>query len=350
MCTPRNYFFFDNFSSGVTPDSPTSPYAIFFGGNDGVATASKNNLTVNSSPFILNQDGVLNHVKYLAYYKEPFVAPQDGADLVYESVISTEQTFSLAVPFPYAVPGTATGVQNKYQDLRLCSSALNVVDLETFMVFDTFFTDEDIYAFYERLPFIGGGKHAFSHAIPIGKRDRTDNVKISFAYNYKAGTAKWYINNELKFTVNRIGFPIDRRYRLIDHGGTAELVRPKSLYFGFGNFTLLDGYNPVNLPAANNMGLVDLASGFKEYNPLYTDLDGLPLDAEFIGGPKIFGQGANFTLRYFSVYETREIVPSKVLGIVTEEQFDSWGVLEDDTLVAQSGVPKPHRSGGICLM
>jgi hypothetical protein len=68
-------------------------------------------------------------------------------------------------------------VTNVEDDLRLASFALNAIDLETYMVFDIFYTNKRIYAVYEHLPFgrqsMGGpfGEYAaFTYAIPLANR------------------------------------------------------------------------------------------------------------------------------------------------------------------------------------
>ena len=337
-CAKKVTLFYDDFSSGVLPGSANSPYYFFQGdtpegpyiGKDaaGGVTATKNSLQVNSTPYTITTASDLNNVKYLVYNKKVFEAPgylkinckYVSQEIVYDAVMSAQQKFPsppFTIPYPYPEGDTdLKGVNNARSDLRICSSALNTVDFETFMVFDFFLTDEDIYAFYERLPF---GKtpennyHAFSHAIPVGKRAAVnslgDFVKLSIAYNREEGYTRWLVNDLEVFRVERIGYPLERKYRILDHGGVAGLVRPRSLSTGFGNFTLLNMQNPQNPGQIPNAGLLDLRTPqVRAYAPIRTDQLGLPVEPVYIQTPykkefALFDQGSTLNLKYVHVYK-----------------------------------------------
>jgi hypothetical protein len=172
------------------------------------------------------------------------------------------------------------------------------------MVFDIFFTNEHIYAFYEHLPFARsefGGPYdryaAFSYAIPIATRTPLSFDTVSVGYDKSAGVVSWYVNGQKKFSVDRIGYRIDRQYMLLDHGGTDESFSPNQLDCGMGMFTLLDGHGP------QHEGLVQLSSlpGFY-FNPELGEPNPETfVDSASLASSRLFGQGAAIEVRKPSV-------------------------------------------------
>lgn len=113
------------------------------------------------------------------------------------------------------------GVNNVNSDIRLAAGAFNCIDPETLMGFDFIISNEDIYAFYERLPFnrtewggTGPNYIAFSHVIPVAKRNTADPgndfVKLAIAYNYKDNYVRWLVNDQEVLRVNLLGYPLKR--------------------------------------------------------------------------------------------------------------------------------------------
>lgn len=313
-----------------------------FVGNDGAVALSNNELQINPTPtpYTLTVPqgvgGGLDHVKYLVYRNKQFTAPNDGSELVYEVEIAAKQTFSASPIVPAALNGDVTNAQD---DIRLCGGAMNCIDFETFMVFDVFFSNDTLYAFYERLPFgiptwftapdpTTNTYHAFSHAIPIGKRKSNsgngnpnadpldDFVKVAIAYNKSKGYVRWLVDGIEKFRVERIGLALDRKYRILDHGGPGEIVSPNQLNFGFGLFTLLDMHNP-NLPTYVSSGLttsdtplVQIGTASQFVNPrTMSDFTGTTYDTPdtFVDGAslaanRLFGQGMQMRVRNWRVF------------------------------------------------
>jgi hypothetical protein len=247
--------------------------------------------------------GAFDHVKWLVYMNHfssrgyPGFDALPGKQLVCQSTIAGQTFGTAANPFGAAVA-------NPDDDLRLASVAMNVIDFDTFMVFDVFFTNRHIYAFYEHLPFARaefGGPYdryaAFSYAIPIASRSPGDVNTVAVAYDKAAGTVRWLVDGKTKFTVDRIGFRIDRRFMLLDHGGTEEPFSPNQLDCGMGMFTLLDGHGP------QHEGLVQLSSTPNFYfNPEV----GEPTPETFVDptsaeSSRLFGQGAALEVRNPSV-------------------------------------------------
>lgn len=253
-CIFKNSLFFDDFSSGLVPKvkESKSPYTIAYGGTDGTATASKYNLNIKSIFTKWSSDG-LDHVKYYALSNEYYVAPRDGKELAMETVITGNQILPSTLPFPYAEPGSAAGVSDAQSDPRICAASFNTIDEETFTVADFFVTNNQVYALYERLPFgrgVGGLPEdymGFTHLVPVATRNPEDNLKITICYNYRANYIRWLVNDQEVLRVNRIGYPIGKEVRVIEHAGTPYLARPRGFKVGFGAFSLLDAYNPVNI-------------------------------------------------------------------------------------------------------
>lgn len=337
--TGKYLLFFDDFKCDFLPGSPLSPYNYFSAPSAGLIAANdaaggvniqSGDLTVNSTPFTYTNANGLDHFKYLVY-QEPYNVPVNNIEIVYEAVLSGQQTGLNDLPDVLkAVNGGLTGVNNVNSDIRLASVALNVLDPETFLTCDFILSNEDIYAFYGLLPFgrtefggTGPNYTAFSHAIPVGKRNVADPlndfVKLAIAYNYTENYFRWLINDIEVFRVNRLGFPIERKYRILEHNvagqlpAPSKLLRPKQLQFGFGTFSLMDMYNPQNPGQLDNAGLVDLSLNqvLPSSNPIVTNVNGTAKAANFLTqygtlGPNTngtnFGQGAILRIKYLTVY------------------------------------------------
>src|SRR3989338_2836889 len=282
--TGKYTLFYDNFQCGFRPETYGSPYVYFSAGeallqaNDaaGGVTSQCGDLIVRSPPFTFTNPTSLDHVKYLVTFRDAFNAPRSGAELVYEVVAAAQQTGLTGIPGILVAPaGSLSGVSNVNTDCRLACAAFNLVDIETNLVFDFLLTNEDIYAVYERLPFLrtecggpGPNYDAFTHIIPIGKRNVIDPLndftKLALAYNYHENYVRWIVNDQEVYRINRIGLPLERKYRVTELTtvgqlpAAAQLIRPKQFQPGFGNFSLMDFYNPQNPGQVNNAGLVDL--------------------------------------------------------------------------------------------
>src|SRR5438874_3729212 len=175
-------------------------------------------------------------------------------------------------------------VTNPNTDLRLASFAMNTLDYETGMVFDVWMTNNAIYPYYERLNLTGTATYdAFSSVFPPVWRTPGDQAKVTVAYDRAAGVVRWLVDDQEVARVSQIGLPAPGATTIIDHGGTPQLAAPRQLNCGMALFTLLDG----GLPPTGD-GLVFLA-------PPYTFPTG------FVGGPSLFGQGAEMHVGRFEV-------------------------------------------------
>jgi len=311
----------DDFSQGFTQDKWFNFEAGFYVGDDGIVTTSNKGLKVVSSgtnpttgepaftKTLAQEDvngglpGAIDHVKWLAYMNHTSSKGVPGFDAVSGKVLSFETWMS----------GRTFGTQNHPfgdaiedpNDIRLASFAFNTMDMESFMVFDFFITNNQIYAFYERLP-LGrdtlGNYAAFSYKIPVMKRNPEDVHRLKISYDPDKGTISWFVNNSKVFQVDKIGYHIDRKYMILDHGGEEELVKPTQLVAGLGLFTLMDAYE-------NGKGLVKLSTEEDFYfDPLQDESTPLEfVDNKSLETNRIFGQGAQLEVKKVNVLYT----PSK---------------------------------------
>jgi hypothetical protein len=323
--------FFDDFS-GIAPGAPGSAWTFFSSppllpkANDaaGGVTSGPNGLQINSTPFTFTAPNGVDHVKYLVY-STPYTAPDSG-ELVYEAKLSVKQTGLDGLPdiLKAATPDSVQGVNNVNSDARLSTAGMVTIDPATLIVFDFFLTNEDIYALYERLPFLrtewggpGPNYTAFTHLIPVGKRNTADPlsdfVVLAIKYNKSKGYVTWWINGVKVFEVSRIGLPLERKYRVLEETvpgrqmDPAKVITPQSLQFGFGTFSIMDATNPQNPGQLSNDGLVDLTQGTFPYaNPIVTNVDGTSIAAKFISHYPLpppahgtnFGQGSILDVKY----------------------------------------------------
>ena len=311
----------DDFQNGFSVNTTGAKWFYFsdgsYAGDDGVVSTSPQGLTVAASGTnqstgepaftrtLAQEDengglpGDLDHVKWLAYMNHTASSGYPGFDAVPGTELGCEtwiggQTFGThAQPFGPAV-------LDPDDDLRLASVAMNVIDFETYMVFDFWLTNEHIYAYYERLPFGReqlGNYASFSYAIPVARRHPGDVDHLRISYDKGAGKVRWFIDDEEVFHVDRLGYRIGRLNMTIDHGGVETLVSPRQLDCGMGMFTLLDGSKP------SNIGLVRLSSA----NHFYFDpLFGPPLPESFVDNQsryssRLFGQGAEIQVERYVV-------------------------------------------------
>jgi hypothetical protein len=266
-----------------------------FTADDGIVTASPSGLHIRSSgtnpatgqpAFTLEGRGELNHLKWMADTQHVSSRGYPGFDAAPGEVLSctlwgSGQTFGTAAhPFGSAVtdPGS---------DLRLASFAMNVIDSETGMVFDTWQTNALIYPYYERVDMSGAATHQlFSSIFPGIPRSPDGEDKLSLAYDASAGVVRWIINDREAARVEEIGLPAPEATILIDRGGTPEPAAPRQLNCGMAMFTLMDGGQP---PAGE--GLANLGGTYR-------------FPRSFVEGPTLFGQGAEIRVRKFEVRST----------------------------------------------
>jgi Family of unknown function (DUF6081) len=126
----------------------------------------------------------------------------------------------------------------------------------------------------------------FSSVFPPVKRTPGQTLKVTVAYDRSGGVVRWLVDDQEAAIVTDIGFPAAAATTIIDHGGTPEAAAPRQLNCGMALMTLLDG------------ALGFLGTGLVPIGPPYV------YPTRFVGGPNLFGQGAELEVERFEV-ETR---------------------------------------------
>ncbi len=316
---------YDDFKNGFSANTPTSKWFYFsagpFVGNGGIESTSGHGLSVRASgtnsvtgepafdktlaPDSQNGGlpGGIDHVKWLVYATHPATSGFPGFDAIPGKEVACEWRLG-GRTYGNRFQPFGNNVLDPNDDLRLSAYAANTIDLETFMVFDWFVTNETIYAFYERLPFgrgpVLGNYAAFSFNIPVGKTHPGQQHHFKTAYDRTNNRVRWVLDGKEVYSVSRLGFLIDRKYMTLDHGGTETNVQPRQLLCGMGMFTLLDAHLP------SKIGLVKVSDspGFY-FNPEL----GQPNPETFVDpnsnlGSRLFGQGASFHVKHSVVSYT----------------------------------------------
>jgi hypothetical protein len=316
----------DQFHDGFSVGSAESRWFYFtytnvgtFVANDGRVTTSPQGLRVISSgtnpataepmftvtmaqeddnPFGL--PGQLDHFKWLAFANHHAASGTPGFDvaagqeLSFEAVVSGQTYGTTNQPF-------GTAVSDAEDDPRLAATALSVVDFDTLMEFDFFLTNRRIYAVYARQPFARSGLGnyaAFVFLIPVAERAALDDwQRLSVAFDKDANAVRWLVNNREVFRVDHPGRLIDRRYMVIDNGGTETDVIINQLDAGLGLLNLLDGGRSSGPALARLSNLpffyFDTAVGIPTLQSFVDTTSG--------DSSRLFGQGAELRARNFVI-------------------------------------------------
>ncbi|MDC0714789.1 DUF6081 family protein [Stigmatella sp. ncwal1] len=243
--------------------------------------------------------GGTDHIKWLIYMNNKASSGQLGFDAIPGQELACE-TWISGRTYGTGLHPFGSAVTHHTDDLRLASFAQNTVDSETAMVFDFFFTNEQVYAFYERLPFARTPENhyaSFSFMIPVAKRTPDSSHHVKIAYDRAAGIVRWVLDDHEVFRVNRVGRHIDRKYMALDHGGVEQDVDMRQLNCGMGMFTLLDFYLP------SGAGLVRLSDASNNYF-VPSSTEPVPLtfvDEKSKDSSRLFGQGAELRVTRYVV-------------------------------------------------
>ncbi|GHG84115.1 DUF6081 family protein [Streptomyces griseocarneus] len=305
--------FSDNFQSGF--DTTNKWLQVPVGGlpsGDGVASTSSAGLKVVPSgkdsagnpafAYTTGQQsaggqGDSDHLKYLTWPRHNSTKGFPGWDSPDFGQLSCNTRMGVTTTNTDKHPFGAA-VSNPQTDLRLAAGSLVSVDQETNVVFDFFVTNNTVYAFYERLRSPGSTYAAFSYAVPVANITKGQQVSYTITLDQQRTRARWKVNGSTVLTVSKIGTrALDRKYLLIDHGGTDQVVAPRQLQCALGTFTLLDG------SGADGKGLVKLDSTTNSY---YKPSVGAPTaqtfyDDQSLAGNRLWGQGAQLQVSSFSV-------------------------------------------------
>jgi hypothetical protein len=284
----------DDFRKGLDLEKTwaTVQFPGRFIADDGIVSTSRKGLHVTAAgrnpltgqpAFTKMSSGDDDHVKWMVDSRHLSANSVPGFDALPNQELrctmwARGRTFGTdAHPFGNAVKDPNT-------DLRLASFAMNTIDLETGMVFDVWMTNHAIYPYYERLNLTGSATYrVFSSVFPPVDRMPGQRVKVEVAYGYAAGVVRWLVNDKEAARVTNIGFPANGATTIIDHGGSPEGAAPRQLNCGMAFFTLLDG------------ALAPTGEGLAPIAPPYA------FPTSFVGGPILFGQGAEMQVERLEV-------------------------------------------------
>ncbi len=328
--------FRDGFTTTVTPGAAGARWFFFsagpYVGDDGIATTSNRGLKVvpkGTNPSTgqpaftrtLGQEstsgglpGGLDHVKWLVYANNIASTSFPGFDAEPDQELACETRLSGRT---FGTAGHPFGgrVRDPNDDLRLSGVAFNAIDFETFIVSDFFVTNEWIYALYERLPFgrpsSGGTLNeyaSFTFTVPVAERSIGDQHHLKIAYDRSHGVMRWLVDGREVLRVNRLGYRIDRRHMVLDHGGTETLVQPRQLACGLGMFTLLDASRPgqrASDPHSDGLVRLSTAPDFYFNTGLGAPTAQTFADANSLPSSRLFGQGAELNARRLVVSSRR---------------------------------------------
>lgn len=319
--------FWDDFGDGFSTSGPSARWSYITVGpyvaDDGVVTTSRHGLRVVSSGRNLDTGeptfvhtvapeednghglpGTVDHVKWLAFTNHTASTGNPGFDAEPGQELSCETWMSGRT---YGTDGNPFGdhVANPEADLRLGSVTMNAIDPETSTVFNFLITNEQIYAFYERLPNSRGqlGAYAaFSYAIPVAPRSPDDRHHLQICYARSAGVVRWLVDGDEVYQVERLGCRLPSRAHLVlDHGGEETPVQPRQLNCGMGMISVLDG----ELPGQSALVRLSSADGFY-FDPATGEPDPQTfLDDESVESNRLFGQGAGLSMSRYAVSSVR---------------------------------------------
>jgi hypothetical protein len=313
----------DDFRHGFDTEGPDARWNYIAAGpyvaDDGIVHTSRRGLDVVSSgtnpttgepAFVrtLAQEddngsglpGVLDHIKWFAIPNHTASTGFPGFDAEPGRVVSCE-TWMSARTYGTDDHPFGSAVADPDSDLRLASAIVNAGDPETSIIFDFFVTNEQIYAFYERLPDQRaqlGNYAAFSYAIPVVERTPGERNHLTISYDRSAGVVRWLVDGEEVFRVDQLGYRLDSREHLvIDHGGTEQPVEPRQLRCGMGLLSLLDG----ELPGQSALVRLSSAPSFY-FDPTVGEPEPQTfLDEESLDSNRLFGQGAGLSMSRYVV-------------------------------------------------
>ncbi|MGH3932137.1 MAG: DUF6081 family protein [Pseudonocardiaceae bacterium] len=320
---PSYRMVWDDFRDGFSTSGPNARWSYITVGpyvaDDGNTTTSRQGLRVVSSgrnpdtgkPAFVHTvaqeedngrglPGTLDHVKWLTFTNHTASTGYPGFDAEPGQKLSCETWISGRT---YGVGGHPFGdqVANPETDLRLASVSMNTLDPETSTVFNFLITNEQIYAFYERLPNMRtqlGNYAAFSYAIPVADRSPHDRHHLQITYDRSAGVTRWLVDGNEVYQIDRLGHRLaSREYLLLDHGGEETSVQPRQLNCGMGMLSILDG----ELPGQSALVRLSSADGFYFDPPTGEPDPQTFLDGESLESNRLFGQGAGMSMSRYVV-------------------------------------------------
>ena len=178
-----------------------------FSADDGNVFPYLDGLRLDSFPFrkslpSLTPISTLDHVKFLAYLKNPIEIPTSGFLTI--STTSKKNSIVTIITKRFTVRTNVTGqfdhpfgniVTNPDDDFRLANGAISIIDDENMLIFDYLVTDTKIFVVYERLPFGRTPENhyaAFLYVIPVSNRNEKDFDKLEIVRKFLEKFFKFY--------------------------------------------------------------------------------------------------------------------------------------------------------------
>jgi hypothetical protein len=248
----------------------------------------------------LGLPGTLDHVKWLVFVNHQSANGFHGFDVPAGHQLSVEAWLAGET---YGTEGHPFGehVADPQDDLRLASVTMPLLDEETSTVFNFSLSNRHVYAVYERLPFARqqlGNYAAFVYQVPVAERSPGQAHHLKITYDRSAGGARWELDGEEIYRLDRLGYHLaSREHLVVDHGGEETPVEPHQFSCGLGMFTSPDYARPGK-PA-----LIRLSTAEDYY---YDPATGAPAPQSFVDDEskdsnRLFGQGARMDVRRYVV-------------------------------------------------
>ncbi|MFC4031624.1 DUF6081 family protein [Streptomyces polygonati] len=241
-----------------------------------------------------------DHIKWLAYENRVATTGLPGFDIPATGALNCSATVS----------ATASGVDQQpfgdrvadpQSDPRLASASLIAADFGSSAIADLAVTNTEVYAVYERLRTPGSTWASYSYVIPVARRTPHRRNTLRIRYDQGGSRVTWFVDGRQVLSTDRIGYrAFDRRYMVLDHGGTEEPLAVRETICGLGTGDELDG------AGADGRGLVELDSTPGYY---YDPRLGEPAPQSFadpasLPGSRLWGQGITLSVGSVDVRTT----------------------------------------------
>ncbi|MEU3823944.1 hypothetical protein GT045_21210 [Streptomyces sp. SID486] len=224
--------FHDDFAEGLRvrdprkrPDGPWSlrPAGPLTAG-DGIARATAAGLVVQPTgtdpdtghpAFVVPPEGeAVDHLRWAAF--GPACAT-GGATLTVSATLSAQ------------VLGVVRD-ESADEDIRDGASTLVVLDRDAGLIMNFALTETRVWALYGRVPAPDGTRGGFSYSVPLASRGSSDRHHCALAVDSAAGTARWLLDGDEVFAVERLGHGLPEPVRAVSWTpGPLPAVRPASL-------------------------------------------------------------------------------------------------------------------------
>ena len=234
-------------------------------GRDGLRLTPPGSHPSTGEPaFTKDGPGVLGRVKWFASTRQTFPTGPAPLRIAFRACCRA-----------YGIGGHPYGdaVAEPALDPRLASFVVNVMDIETGMVFDLTMSHGAIYPVYERIALPGVGNEGFISVRDPILRIPADVHDLAIEIDGPAGTATWEVDGTVVGAVSEVGLADPEWTTIVHLPGSRAVAVPNQVVVSFGFFTLPDAALPPSTGGLNDLGL------------------GYAFPKVFAGGRCLFGQG-----------------------------------------------------------